>query len=184
MRCKIAILALLATPLLLCATAEQPLEALPAAEAAANLPALQQEQELPDEQTSGEQQQKPASNGRMEQLGEYTIVSRVRCVNGQLHEVQIDRLGYSLSSDGSTIYMQINAPKRPFKGRIEFIITRDDGIQISSADGKSSELVPGLQASGKNGKITRHLTLTANFLQIVEIAAHSPDVIITRARRN
>jgi len=168
---------------LLPATAQQDIpEALPAAAEAAKLPSLQNGPQALEDQVNPDAGQ--SKRQRIETLGDYSIVSRIRCVNGQMHEVDIDALSYTLSSDGSTIYMQINSQKRPFKQQLEFIITRDDGIQISSPDGKSSELVPGLQAASRNGKITRHLTLTANFLQIVEIAAHSSDVIITRAQRN
>ncbi len=111
-------------------------------------------------------------------IGKYQLQSKIKVENGQAMPVVISPLTYRVFSDG--IDVRVYCSSAGEESYTSYQIYRADGVGISKAVGEI-QVVAGVQAVCKKGKMIRQITVTKNSITMVRMPPRSHRVLITRA---
>jgi len=111
-------------------------------------------------------------------IGKYQLQSKIKVENGQAMPVVISPLTYRVFSDG--IDVRVYCSSAGEESYTSYQIYRSDGVGISKASGEI-QVVAGVQAVCKKGKMIRQITVTRNSITMVRMPPRSHRVLITRA---
>lgn len=120
----------------------------------------------------------PARSAEFRHFGYFLLQSRVKLTGATSRSIPIKPVVFHVSTDGISVRVSMDGEE---ESTTTFEIYRSDGIGRQNSDRGPLEVVPGIQATNRNGGELRHLRLCKDFLTITSFPGVSDQTIISHA---